>query len=202
MPAVALIAHPARTARLLVRRVRLALRRLQARRGQRALVALRRDEVRVDALVRQVHEEGPRLVARLQPVERVVGQLVRDVALLRHLPAVDVQPVGRRQVGALAPEADPAIEPGLRSPIVVPHVPLAEEPGLVAGPLQVLREVGRPGRHRRVVVDHLVLVRVQPGEDARPARRAQGGRHERVLQVDAGPGDAVEAAASSRSGCP
>ena len=75
-----------------------------------------------------------------QPVERVVGQLVGDVALLRNLLAVDVQAVLRGQVGALAAEADPVVEARLRLVAFAAHVPLADEGGLVAGLLQVLRE--------------------------------------------------------------
>ena len=57
------------------------------------LVPLGRHEIGVHRLVRQVQEERPSLGALAEPLEGVVGQLVGDVALLRHALAVDVQAV-------------------------------------------------------------------------------------------------------------
>ena len=172
---------------------RLAPGRREPRRRERALVAVGGNEVCVHTLVRQVEEERPRSVASLQPVERVVRQLVRDVALLRHLLAVDVQASRRRAVRALPGEADPAVEARLRPPIVVAHVPLPHQRRLVPRLLQVLREEYGASRDRRVVVHHLVLVGIQAGEDRRPARRTQRRRHERVSEVRALSSDAVHA---------
>ena len=68
-----------------------------------ALVPLGRDELGVDSLVGEVQEEGALFGARLQPVDGVVGELVGDVAALRHGLAVDVEPVAGRQVGSPGP---------------------------------------------------------------------------------------------------
>ena len=109
-------------------------------------------------------------VRALQPVEREVVELVGEVAVLRHPLAVDVQPVAVRPVIALPLEADPAVEAGLRVVALQPHVPFADERGLVAGGLQIFGIEDEAGRDRVVVVHHPVLVRVEPGEDRRAAR--------------------------------
>src|SRR5207248_572981 len=109
---------------------------------------------------------------------------IGDVALLWHLLTVHVQPIWIRPVSSLPFEADPVIEPSLRLVAVAPHVPLADEGRLVAGRLQGLWKERQPRRHRVVVVDYAMPMRVQPRQDRRPRRRAERGRHERILQTD------------------
>ena len=167
-----------------------------------ALVPLGGHEVGVDGLVREVEEERPIGAALFQPVERVVGELVGDVAALRHRLAVDVEAVRAREVRALAAEADPAIEAGLRRIAVAAHVPLADERGLVAGLLQILRKERRARRHRVDVVDDAMPVRVLAGENRRAARRAQRRRDERVPHVHAALRERVEMSASRATDVP
>ena len=130
-----------------------------------ALVARRRDVVGVHRLVRQEQHEGLVALARFQPGHGIVGQLVGDVSVLRHMFAVDVQPVGTGQIAPLALEADPMIKPRLRIIALRPHVPLADERSLIAGALQILWKEGQSRVDGVVVVHHPVLVRIEAGED-------------------------------------
>ena len=155
-------------------------------------MALGGDELGVHGLVRQVEKERPILAALLQPVDRVIGQLVGDVAALRHRFAVDVEAVLAGKVRALTAKADPAVETGLRRIAVATHVPLADERRLVAGLLQMLRKERRPRRDRIVVVDDAMTMRVESGQDRRAARGAQRRRNERVAEVDAVARERVE----------
>lgn len=108
----------------------------------------------MDRLVREM--QHPRLVTGPlpQPPQRIIRELIRDVAALRHAPAVDVKPVFARQVAALALEADPVVEARLRRVPCLPHVPLADQSGVVSRRLQILRIEHQPGRHWVLVVDH------------------------------------------------
>ena len=74
----------------------------------------------------------------------------------------------------------------------MPHVPLPDEGGVVARLLQVLGEVHRARRNRVVVVHDPMAVGVEPGEDRGSGRRAERGRDERILEVDALPSQGVE----------
>ena len=113
---------------------------------------------------------GPR---SLQPLQCHVGQLIGDVALLRHRLTIDVErPLAplRRVVVTLAAERDPLVETRPRRIGVPAHVPLAKVASLVAGRLQVLREELRALRREDVVVDHAVVVHVLAGQDGGAAR--------------------------------
>ncbi len=74
-------------------------------------------------------------------------------------------------------------EPGLRIVALAAHVPFADESGVVAGTLEVLREKCRAGRHRTLIVHNAMPVSVLPGENTRTARRTQRRRDERVPEV-------------------
>ena len=192
VPTVTLILQPTRLAVVVRRRVGLRLGRHNFRIGIRAAMPLGRRELRVHRLVRKVHEKRLVPLAAAQPVHRVVGQLVGDVAFLRHLFAVDVEAVARWQIRALTAKAHPVIEPRPRLVGAASHVPLADVRRLVAGLLQMLRKEHRPLGHEPVVVDHPVLVRVQPSEDRCPAWRTQRRGHECIFQVHTVPGHRVE----------
>ncbi len=141
--------------------------------------------------MRKVEEIG--LLARngVQPFERIVGQFVGDVALSAERACRRHSGRWARQVRALASEADPFIEAGLRLVAAVAHVPLADECGLIAGLLQQLRKEAGSGWDRSVVVDDLMPVGVNAGQNTGAARRAQRRGDEGILQVRAFPGDQV-----------
>ena len=157
-----------------------------------SLVALGGHELGMHGFVREVEEVGLLRGQGAQPVQRVIGQLVGDVALLRHFFAVHVEAVRIRQVGALPAEAHPLVEARLGLVRLRAHVPLAEEAGLVPGLLQVRGEEHRPFGNRRVVIHDAVPVRVEPGENRCAARAAQRRGDEGVLEMRALPCDAVE----------
>ena len=192
VPAVALVAHPHGLAVVVARRVRHRRRRRERLVRVAALVPLGGHEVRMDRLVRQVEEERPLPAPALQPVDGVVGELVGDVAALRHGLAVDVEPVARRQIGALPSETHPPIEPGLRRIALAAHVPLAHKGGVVPGGLQVLRKERRAGGNRRVVVDDAMAMRVLAGEHRRAAWRTERRGDKRVWQAHAAPGKRID----------
>jgi hypothetical protein len=62
-------------------------------------------------------------------------------------------------------------------------MPFADEGRVVSRLLQVLRKEDRSARHRVLVVDDPMLVRILAGENRGPARRAQRGRDEGVTEV-------------------
>ena len=192
VPGVALVLHPHGT----------VLRHLAFRgHGRRidelgvlihSFVPLGRLKLRMHGLMREVQEIGLFLGYGAQPVESVIGELVGDVTLLRHLPAVDVETVGIRQVRALPAEAHPLIEAGLGLVGLGSHVPFADERGLVADLLQVRRKEGRPFGNRSVVVDDAMPVRINARQNRCAAWAAQRRRYEGVLEVSAFGRQAVE----------
>jgi hypothetical protein len=182
MPAVALVALPARGEG--------GIRRGFHDRGRevriKPMVARGRFERCMRGLVREIQEIGLVRVAPVgEPVERIIGELVRDVARLRHGRAIDVEEARTpediaRTVIALSRKADPAVEPGARRGAVAAHVPFSDQGGLITCALQPLGEqLGACGQ-RHIVVDDAVTTHRPPGEQRRPARRTQRGRHERI----------------------
>ena len=139
---------------------------LAVHRARAAVVAL--DDVRVQCLVREEHEE--RLPPGLadEPGD-VLRQQVRDVPVFADPGAVDVELRVERL--ALAAHRDPPRESRPRA-VVIAHVPLAEEAGPVAGGGKRLRKRLEPVARgiARCVVDDAVRVRVLAGQDRRPAR--------------------------------
>ena len=129
------------------------------------------DDVRMQRLVRQEHEE--RVVSGLaDEPDRVIRQQVGDVAGFPGPRAVDVELRVERL--ALAAHRDPMRKSRPRA-VVIAHVPLAEEAGPVARLLQRDRERVEPVARgvARGVVDDAVRVGVLAGQDAGAARRAQ-----------------------------
>src|SRR5688572_16191168 len=143
-----------------------------------AVVAL--PHVRVERLVGEEHHEWLSLRA-LHEAERVVRQDVGHVSLGFDALAVDVE----LRVGRLAlPFHGHPVGPAGTTPVVVAHVPLPEEPGLVPGRGERNREGAEAvtGRIARGVVDDAVRVRVLAGEDGRATRRTERRGRERVQE--------------------
>ncbi|GEM_PF-1605810 len=144
----------------------------------------------VDSLIAEVEEEGLIGGSLLEPLDGLVGQDVRIVAL-EGLPfAVDVKL--RIKVGALSLEADPVVEPGTWFVVVVAHVPLTNVGGAVTGFLEVLREEDGSLGDGALVVDHPVVVHILAGEDGGPARGTEGGADEGVGEVSPFFGESVK----------
>ena len=156
----------------------------------RPAMPLGRRERRVHRLVGQVEQERTIRVAVAQELHRVVGQEVGGVALTLDAGPVHVQ--RRIDVRPLPPERDPVVKARTRVVARAPHVPLADERRLVAGVLEPDRERRQVAGHGGAVVEHLVGVGVESRQDRRPARRAQRGGDERVLEQDAALGKPVE----------
>ena len=144
----------------------------------------------VDRLVAEVEEEGVVGGAFLEPLDGLVGQDVRVVALEGLAPAIDVEL--RIEVGALSLEADPVVEAGARFVVVVAHVPLAHVGGAVTGLLEVLREEDGSLGDGALVVDHAVVVHVLAGQDGGPAGGTEGRADEGVGKVSPFLGEPVE----------
>ena len=137
VPAVALVADPHGLPLIVLRCIGHRLRRDERLVAIAALVPLRGDEVGVHGLVRQIENKRAAGGAGVQPFRGVVGQRVGDIAPLRDLAPVDVQPVGVRQVRTLSAEADPVVEPRLGRIAVGAHVPLPDEGRVIPGLLSV-----------------------------------------------------------------
>ena len=149
-----------------------------------------RGEGIVDGLIAEVEEEGLIGGSFLNPLNGLVGQDIRIVALEGLAPAVDVE--FRIEVGALALEADPVVKAGTRFVVVVAHVPLADVGGAVAGLLEVLgKEDGSLG-DGALVVNHPVVVHVLAGQHGGPAGGAEGCTDEGVGEVGSFLGEPVE----------
>ena len=153
-------------------------------------MARSRGEGIVDSLIAEVEEEGLIGGSFPKPLDGLVGQDIRIVALEDLAPAVDIE--FRIEVGALALEADPVVKAGTRFVVVVAHVPLADVGGAVAGLLEVLgKEDGSLG-DGALVVDHPVVVHVLAGQDGGPAGGAEGCADEGVGEVSSFLGEPVE----------
>jgi hypothetical protein len=134
--------------------------------GDTSIIALL--HVRVQRLVRQ--EDQERLFPRaLHEVHDVIRQHVGDVPIGDEALAIDVQV--RIDRLTLALHCHP-VRPAGPAGIVIPHVPLAEKPGLVAGVPHWNGERAQTMTRRitRGVVDDTVGVDVLPGQDRRPTR--------------------------------
>jgi hypothetical protein len=84
------------------------------------------------------------------------------------------------------------IEAGSRIVICSAHVPFTDKCGGVSGALQVLRKEDRVFGDQAIVVDHAMLVSVQPRQDRRTTRRTKRCCDKRVLQVNAVTGQRIE----------
>ena len=135
---------------------------------------IRGREIRMHGLVRQIQEERFSAIAPFQPLHRVVGQFVGNVALLRNAVSVDVDRAAvNGEIVALSGETDPVIESRLFFVAVQAHMPLSHIRGLVTGRLQVLRKEAYAGTQAALqIVDHAVRVGIEAGEDGSAARRA------------------------------
>ena len=153
------------------------------------VVAFRGHPVAVRGLVLAHQDEGLVLVAPvLEPVERLVGDDVADVAVEAFRGAIHLDEV-RVVITSLAGEDFPVVESGG----VADQVPLADDGGLVAGLLEVFGK----GRLRAVefgavVIDEAVDVRVLAGEDAGARRAADRVGAIRTLENRALLGEAVD----------
>ena len=183
VPAVALILDPHGTGRVGIGGRLFAFGRNEMGVGVAAFVSLGGYEVGVDSLMRQIEEIGLFFGLLGDPVERVIGEFVGDVAFLWDMLAIDVQAVLVGQVTSLPFEADPLIEAGLRFVAAVSHVPLADERCFIAGFLKIVRKESSAGRDGGVVIDDFMLEGVLAGEHRGSARRAEGGRDEGVFAV-------------------
>ena len=185
MSTVALVPQPTRLVAKVFSPLSKRLRQGQLLVFVAALVTVRRHEIGVHRLVRQRQEKRFVAVLIAQPLQRVVGQLVGDVTLLRNALAVDVEPVvavlrhlatravAVRPIRPLTLETHPVIVARLRVVDVAAHVPLADERRFVTSRLHVFREKNQPFRQRIVIVHHLMVVRVLAGDNAGAARRTK-----------------------------
>ena len=185
VPAVALVLHPDGFAAIVLRRVRHRRRQGDFQIAVLVSIARRRHGVGMDGLVRQIQEEGlGRITPMLQPVHRIVRQIVGDIGALLGRHAIHIQhlPLTRSQLGGAHPvfgevealplETDPTVKARARRVGVAAHMPFAEEARLIAGLLQIAREEDQPLLRRVVVVDHTVIARRLAGQNGRPAGRA------------------------------
>src|SRR6185295_9676734 len=76
--------------------------------------------------VREIEKPGLAILTLGEPVERVLGQFIGNVAALPDALSIHIESVGAGEVRALPAEADPAVEAGLRLVPAVSHVPLSE----------------------------------------------------------------------------
>ena len=137
-----------------------------------------RHEIGVHSLVGNHQEERPLVFTFLEPIQRILGQLIRDVPLLRHSLAVDVESVVAvlghltarattiGPIRALPFETYPMIKPRLPVINVAAHVPFPDIRRVISVGLKILREVNQPFRQWIVVIHHPVVVRVFTGENA------------------------------------
>ena len=96
------------------------------------------------------------------------------------------------EVDPLPFEGNPVIESWLNMIDLPTHVPFSNECRFVAAFLEMRGEIDEAIRDGVVIVDNPVIVRVEPREDRRTARRTKGGRDDSILEVDAFLRDSVE----------
>ncbi len=116
-------------------------------------------------LVGKIEEE--RLIAVglfLEPLHRVTCEQGHNVtALIDALPVhVDGVIGGRWEILSLSFEAIPIVEARPRIVTLAPHVPLADEAGIVSGFLQILGEKHGASGNRALVIDDAMAERVEP----------------------------------------
>ena len=141
-------------------------------------MAIGRHEIGVHSLVGNHQKERPLVFTFLEPIQRILGQLIRDVPVLRHSLAVDVEAVvavlghltaratAIGPIRALPFETYPMIKPRLPMINVAAHMPFTNKRCVISIGLQILREVHEPFRQWIVVIYHPVVVRVFTGENA------------------------------------
>ena len=149
----------------------------------------------LEGIVNGLEREGEaeplgRIAAVLEPLPGEIGQHVGCVAREGLPLAVDVEL--RIEVDPLAAKRGPVVEAGPGGVVVVAHVPLADEGGLNASRLEVLREKPGARGHGPLIVHHAVVVHVLPGQDRGPTRRAERGGHEGIGEMNALAGEPVE----------
>ncbi len=166
---------------------RIRHRRVVERAG---VLRLRRVET-VRRLVAEDQHPGLAGVIALQPLERHVGHDGRVVPAL-HLAALTVDVELGGEVPALPLVRHEIVEPRPRLVVVLPHVVLADVGRGIAGVVEHSRKVVHGRGKLGEVVRHAVLVRIHAAQERRTARRAQRRRGERVPEVHALVGDAID----------
>ena len=68
--------------------------------------------------------------------------------------------------------------------LAVAHVPFPNEGRLVSRLLQKLGKKGQRLAHRIVIIHNMMVVRVEPGQNRGPARRAQRGRDVGIFKMN------------------
>ncbi len=126
------------------------------------------------------HEQPRRVVRSADPLDGMIGDDGRVVAIDPPAGAVDVELVV--EVVALAAMAHPVVEAGTLRVVVLAHVPLADVRGLVACILQAARVARQVVRVLGEVVQHLVPSSVASAEQRRTTRRAERRGDERVAE--------------------
>jgi hypothetical protein len=125
----------------------------------------------VNGFERQIEKEWPaRIAPVLEPCQGLVCQNIGGVSL--ESPALVIDIKRRVEIRALALKADPMVETGPWSIVLMAHVPFADEGRLIAGLLEVPGEKHRPFRLRPLVIDNTMVVHVLSGENRSPAGRA------------------------------
>ena len=144
----------------------------------------------VRRLVVAHQEEGARRIARVQPLQALVGDDVGDVARALHRATGLVE--DGVEVVALPGHDRPVVEArrAVRRPLA--QVPLADDGGLVAGRAQVLGDVGQAVVDAVVQRHDAVDVVVGAGQDGRAAGRADRVADVAVVQAHALGRDAVD----------
>ncbi len=160
--------------------------------GQRVLARLLRKMTRwrhpvpVWRLVLVEQQEGLRVVAVVEIVQRELGDQIRHVAFALHLLAVVDE--HRVVVVPLVDEDLPLVEARRRGL----QMPLADDGRLVAGRLQQLRQRHLAAVEGVAVVAQPVQVTVLAGQQNGAARRADRVRDEAVREAHAFTGDAID----------
>ena len=184
VPAITLLLDPVRFALVVFFGVSHAFRIFEFDVFVFAEVPFGRFEHGVNGFMRKIqHERLVRVAVVLHPVQHIVGEQVRNVALAFYFFAVNVK--SGIEIDALSSEADPLVETGPGFVAGAAHVPFAHKGGLPAGFLQILGEEACAFRHACVIIDNTVFVGILAGQDAGTAGRAQSRRNGGVFYISA-----------------
>ena len=144
-----------------------------------------RHEIGMHRLVADIQEERLVCIALIEPVDRKIGQLVGNVALLRDTLSIDVESiVGRLRnlasrpmtigpIGSLAFEGDPMVETSLWVINISAHVPLANESRFITRLLQLLGKENEIRVDGVVIIDDAVIVSVLASKNRCSTRRTE-----------------------------